>query len=286
MSGHEPNPKMDNLVNQLIKHLSMVDYASLRHETGIHNYSYYLSRERFAALRKEEIQYHNKAEQYDTSYNISFVGASEMLEEGRRAPDSEYEADSISECAEILRKMSERACQIHKMITSSTEMIMKSEIWSDEIKDRINQLDCLFSQPSTASRPFHLHYTQNSAGGGNYLEISNQLKKNYRFLPVNVPESWIVSKDEAKVLPNILILRVRTNIVAKMLDDGFIKEACFESMRIAKIIQAVGFEADELFLEVTAWKKLQCALGMHSRLGEKSPLRLLNQDLMKMILEF
>ena len=192
------------------------------------------------------------------------------------------DADDIYCSAITLKVFSDRASQIHDSIVSAVWSLAKDRGCVDEISRRIDSLDLLFKQPDSVPRPYHLHHSTNSAGGGDFERMS-KLLNTQTGNDFAVPETWMTS---IQMDHHENETTLNSTYVLKMLDNGEIKEACYQSMRNAKIIRAVGIETYDLFLEMTMWRRLPCAMALHSRLGSDSCLRLLGQDVLLMVSYF
>jgi hypothetical protein len=124
--------------------------------------------------------------------------------------------------------------------------------------------------------PFHLHFSTNQAGGGDITKVFNQLKQYESF---QVPRAWVTS-DQVDVRE----LEVYNFITYRLIDEGQIEEAYYHSIRMALIVQSMGYEANELYLELTMWRRLPCAMAL--RLGNQSWIGKLGLDIMQMIIAF
>ena len=69
-------------------------------------------------------------------------------------------------------------------------------------------------------------------------------------------------------------------------EDDEVEEACYESIKIARILNAVGLEARDMHLQLVMWKALPCAMSLHQRLGRGSRLGWLGRDLLQMVMQF
>lgn len=287
---------MDPLVIKLMLPLSCVNDFHLTYGTNdfeIDVYRMFLSRMGFAALKtaaKIKATTLNEETKFRASkYVPSFISASLLLKYASETsfsddvPSSES-MEKIEMCAETLRELSLRAAEIHEELITTAWELISARSCPERFRRKIEEIDEIFTQPFSVSQPYHLHYTTNTAGGGNFLSVKEKVNL-YRQPIFTVPEKWITSKQ-----PNLYtgeqFLSADTCKVMQMLDKGEIDEPCFHSIRVAKIIQAAGKEAQELYLEMTMWRKLPCAMALHPRLGEGSKFGWLSQDMMKMVIKF
>ena len=73
-------------------------------------------------------------------------------------------------------------------------------------------------------------------------------------------------------------------ITKSMMSSGL--EVCCCAARLEIILRDRCRTANDLADELTLWKALPVAMGMHPRLGSKSPLAGLSAELVRIILEF
>ena len=273
---------------ELARQMLFIDYSTLREDIRaeeVEKYFVFISRSNFDALTAwiskssstlGRLDYENRDMSFSRALwilkkNTGNTLEPEVLDLNRQIVSS------------ILKKMSRRAAGIHANIMDAVQRLAR-ESPSLDINAKVNELNSRFRKPDSADKPYHLHHTENSAGGGDLMHLIQRLEW-FAYDICKVPRTWIVGDK-----PNVAV-REKYNYkalnvsVLTNLDRGDTDEACFEAVRIANIIQAVGIEANDMFLEMNMWKSLPCAMALHSRLGKESRLGWLSQDVMQMVIQ-
>lgn len=267
---------MDNHVIELMRQLCFVDFKELHYEndTGLFlRYVVYISLPTFYLL---EQKYMKRADPQFIWWCPSMELAASFLQNR-----PELDGDCIYFSAKTLMEFSSRASIIHDALVSAAWNLAKQRDCFDKVVSRSNGLDLAFSRPDTVSRPYHLHFTTTSAGGGDFGRVAEALnaRSGCRF---KAPETWVKSIHSQ----SCDIETMNTVTILQMLDHGEIEEPCYQSIKTAKVIQAIGIEAYDLFLEMTMWRRLPCAMALHSRLGNRSQIGCIGLDIMSMVLCF
>jgi hypothetical protein len=270
---------MNQSALELMRQLCQVGLRYLYHEIDffrLNDYALHLSKPSFDALKQYMTQF-IKSNDYCSLETYSFCRAANLLV----LEMSKESCGKLMGCSEDqLKFLSVKALEIHDSLQSAALKLAEDENCMDLVLLRSKDIDLWFSRPDSVSRPLHVHYTSNEIGGGNLNRILEQLKL-YEHENFKVPESWIRQNNE-----NPHRLSVNPYTTLKMIGQGRIEESCFQSMRIAKVMQAVSLEAAELHLEMTMWRRIPCAMALHSRLGKESYLGWLGQDIIQMVLKF
>jgi hypothetical protein len=252
-------------------------------ECFFHDYGVNLSETSFEALTnytKDEII----AEKYTSDRDPcirSFSWAYGYLLKGLSEDTFKY---MIHCSAKELKDLSKRAAELHVNLITAALNLAEERGCFNEVMSKSEKLDMWFGKPHTVSRPFHLHYTTHEAGGGDFVNILRKLE----FLSdelFRVPDSWIKFNCESSSRSQYQ-LRVNPLTILNMLENDRFEESCFQTIKIAKMIQAVGLDSADLFLEMTMWKRLPCCMAFHERPGRGSHLASLSQDIMQMVLKF
>ena len=78
------------------------------------------------------------------------------------------------------------------------------------------------------------------------------------------------------------------NLLNKEGDDDlpFDKILPYKLACMGLTVSIYGSEAKNWILSLTGWMKLPCAMATHSRLGRKSPMHSLNDDLLRLVMRF
>jgi hypothetical protein len=142
-----------------------------------------------------------------------------------------------------------------------------------------------FSKPSTARKPFHLHYTSNQAGGGDISNIILRLgfEQGMFMDETSILKSWLVDESvRFHVFERRFINLFRSMEKQSSMQISILSH----SMDMADILESFGDEVEDIHEEMVGWVKLPCAMALHGRLGETSMLRSVGVDVMMMISSF
>lgn len=279
---------MDQSVLELMRQMFFVGFNCLH--CHIDTYSlclcnFLLSDSCFEAFKEYALQKNEtdkkKPEYTEDSYSISY--AVYLLKLGLNGENEENET-MIQESADEFKRFSERASKIYESIIKSALLMAEVKGFLLKVIEKTEIIDKRFGRPDSVPKPFHLHYTTNESGGGNLEQIFDTFKS-YDFTEFHVPNSWIKRSNETR-RKYLSLSSIDPTKALEMIDKGRFEDACFHAIKTAKIIQAVGLEAAEIFLEMTSWRLLPCAMAFHNRLGRDSQLGLLSQDTLQMVLRF
>jgi hypothetical protein len=270
---------MNQSALELMRQLCHVGLRYLYHEIDffhLHDYSSHLSKQSFCALKQYMMQF-IKSNDDCSLETYSFCTAAQLLMSELNKGSCEK---VMHHSEDELKRLHVKALEIHNSLQLAALNLAEDDNCLEAVLLRSKDINLCFSRPDSVSRPLHVHYTSNETGGGNLNRILEQLKL-YEPDKFKVPESWIRQNNE-----NPHLFSVNPYTILKMIDEGRIEESCFQSMRMAKIMQAVSSEAAELHMEMTMWRRIPCVMALHSRLGKESYLGWLGQDIIQMVLKF
>lgn len=269
---------MDGHVVELMRQLCFVDFKELRYENNTElffRYIVYISLPTFCLLKKE----------YMKGADPQFIWGCPSMEFAASflTDQPELDGDHICCSAITLKKFSSRASIIHDSLISAALNLAKQRGCFDQVVSMTNNIDLVFSRPDTVPRPYHLHFTTTSAGGGDFKRVAEVLLNTENDRRFQAPATWVHLEN----CPLYELETMNTVTILQMLDHGDIAEPCYQSIKTAKVIQAIGIEAHDLFLEMTMWRRLPCAMALHKRLGNRSQIGCVGLDIMmSMVLHF
>ena len=197
-----------------------------------------------------------------------------MLDDGR----------CIHVAATILREFAERAEEICANLTVAVRTLaLEQDCW-ESVETKTDKMEKYIKQPCTVERPYHEHHTSHASGGGDFTQIARRLEQ-YYVKSFITPRPWVVSgwsffEEDRK------FFQVNEFDAIHMLEIDEVEDACYESIKIARILKAVGLEARDMYLEMVTWKALPCAMSLHQRLGRESCLGWLGKDLLQIVMQF
>jgi hypothetical protein len=208
----------------------------------------------------------------------------------------ELEKGNADSALFILRGFAKRGLEIVNDLASTRKALEIVLGVSDTVKHQIESELVNVSVPMpTAQRPYHLHYSESTGGGGDENHVLERLRADPNlkrsldtsFYPWNLKP--FVQLPLEYDLPDFKVFHDALEHIKSSHDvSRSIKSmglgVCLTTARM-EIIMSEKLECvKDMVNELTMWRALPLAMGLHPRLGKGSPLVGLSVDLVKLIL--
>jgi hypothetical protein len=169
---------------------------------------------------------------------------------------------------------------------------------AEEVERQIgNELRGVIVPMPSARRPYHLHYLDSLGGGGNEDHVLERLLCDEEVRD-GVANPWTAAEHHVHLvrlfnaydLPDFEVsyqamkqcMRYRCD--SSIMSHGL--QVCLDSARMEIILEDKCRIADSIADELTLWRAMPVAMGLHPRVGSKSPLAGLSVELTRMILGY
>ena len=194
-------------------------------------------------------------------------------------------SNSITNASCILKNYISAVRYTHTKIMEILMKIVELHGNQEDLEDAEYLLSYQMERPSTAKRPYHLHVSTNSAGGGDISHVVQRLEMELHtdMMYIFPVKFWMVEPckghGKSKLSFNNSFME-RDEILQNL------NAICFDAFQIAKMIESSAEEMEDVHHELVGWRMLPCAMALHKRLGGSSLLGVVGMDVMKCILEF
>jgi len=208
-----------------------------------------------------------------------------MKHEGLGIVSKESRSNTLTCASSIFKNYISTARYIQSRIMEIVRKLTEIHGFKETITDFERIASVHMRRPSTARRPYHIHFTETGAGGGDLNGVIQRLeneehKERVMLFPV---KSWRVSSHEWY---HKSMVHYNSFFLERAKFDKCLLFICFNAFEIAKILEASAEEMEDVHHELVGWRMLPCAMALHKRLGKASLLGLIGSDVMKLVLDF
>ena len=193
--------------------------------------------------------------------------------------------NSISNASSIIKNYISVVRYIHTQMMDTVMRIAKIHGIEQEIASEDDFIAYRMKRPSTTKKPYHLHISMSSAGGGNLNNIIQrlELEEHVEGLQIFPVKSWSVLPFQRYQVSKVDFNRLFMD--REMLGNN-IDSICYDAFGIARMLESSAEEMEDLHHELVGWRMLPCAMALHERLGGSSLLGIVGMDVMKFIMKF
>ena len=200
--------------------------------------------------------------------------------------------------AKELRAYAARGMEIVRELgVARTELAAIAGV-TEEVERQIgNELKGVIVPMPSARRPYHLHYLDSPGGGGNEEHVLEVLLRDQE-VEDGVLNPWTVIEYSVHCIrlvdaydrPDFKAVYQAIEHCMRHSDDRSIMShglrVCLDSARMEIILGDKLRTAADLADELTLWRAMPVAMGLHPRVGSRSPLAGLSVELTRMILGY
>lgn len=217
---------------------------------------------------------------YNSRVGPDFHDACMLLEDIIKN-DAFDEKENLLKATDILNQYITLTRKLRKCISFFAVKIVEQEGFKEKVKIDLKIHEV--KQPITAKRPLHHHVSEFSAGGGDLQLIVSRLQSlNHGSHLLVTPEEWCAGWNKSAYMT----INLHSLEAVCEEDTEITASKCSLAFNVARILWALEQEVSDIYMDLTSWKALHCAMALHSRLGERSLLGMMGEDLVRTILNF
>lgn len=203
----------------------------------------------------------------------------------------------ISRACETMRGFARRGLEIVCRLAEARRELENMLDDSETVKAQIQSELSKASVPVPAEqRQYHLHYSQANGGGGDVAHVMERLRAdpNVKLImgglwcPYYEFKMIELRRDSGQLefygIYCIDFLHTCHMHERSIMEYGL--HVCLDSARVELVLERYCRDVADMVDELTLWKALSVAMGVHPRLGNKSLLAGLSPELVRMIVDF